>query len=185
MNVKKNIAMVLHLEKILLVMFAVVLLALVPLTPETQPLDTTTFEDRLLKDVTVQELQDIVSSYEGEKAVLINVWATWCAPCVEEFPYIVKLQRNYPDRLKVIFVSADFSDSRDRALEFLKEQEVDWTTYFKVGNDQEFIASLSEKWTGALPFTKVIDRTGNTVASWERGADYQKFEKHVKTAIKP
>jgi len=177
--------MILHFEKILLVLFAVVLFALAPLTPGSQSRDTTTIENGILKDITGQELQDIVSSYEGEKAVLINIWATWCAPCVEEFPHIVKLQRNYPDQLKVIFVSADFPDSRDRALEFLKKQEVDWTTYFKVGNDQEFIGSLSEKWTGALPFTKVIDRTGNTVASWERSADYEKFEKHVKTAIKP
>src|SRR6056297_942500 len=64
--------------------------------------------DTLLKDVTGSELQEIIESYEGEKAVLVNVWATWCAPCIEEFPEIVKLQRNYPDQLKVIFVSGDF-----------------------------------------------------------------------------
>lgn len=142
--------------------------------PEKQP---------LLKNVTGTELQKIVASYQGEKAVLINIWATWCAPCVEEFPEIVKLQRAYPDQLKVIFVSADFPDSRERALAFLKRQQVDWTTYFKTGDDQAFIEAVSSEWTGALPFTKVIAVDGTTVASWEQSARYEKFERHVKNAI--
>ncbi len=149
------------------------------------PIDQTNRQsDELLEDVTADELQEIIASYQGEKAVLINIWATWCAPCVEEFPEIVELQRNYPDKLKVIFISADFPDSRDRALDFLKKQNVDWTTYFKTGKDQEFISSLSDKWTGALPFTKVIGVDGELVTSWEQSADYEKFERHVKTAIK-
>lgn len=140
-------------------------------------------DDSLLTDVTAEELQTIIDSYKGKKAVLINIWATWCAPCVEEFPEIVKLQRAYSDQLKVIFVSADFEESRDKALSFLKEQNVDWTTYFKKGKDQQFIESLSDEWTGALPFSKVIGRDGNVVASWEQAADYSKFERHIKTAI--
>ena len=144
-----------------------------------------TSDDKLLKDITGSELQKVIDSYQGEKAVLINVWATWCAPCIKEFPEIVKLQRNYPDNLKVIFVSADFPKQRDAALEFLKEQNVDWTTYFKTGKDQQFIESLSGNWTGALPFTKVIGLNGDLVASWEQSASYEKFEHHVKTAINP
>lgn len=142
-------------------------------------------DNKLLKDVTADELQSIIGSYKGDKAVLINVWATWCAPCVEEFPEIVKLQRNYPEKLKVIFISADFENSRDKALSFLKEQNVDWTTYFKTGKDQEFIESLSKEWTGALPFSKVIGINGKVVDSWEQAASYSKFEIHVKTAINP
>lgn len=137
----------------------------------------------LLEDVTARQLHDIVNSYKGDKAVLINIWATWCAPCIEEIPDIIKLQRNYSDELKVIFVSADFSDNRDQALEFLKDQGVDWTTYFKTGDDQEFIEKLSGKWTGALPFTKIIGTDGEVVDSWEQSASYETFEKHIKTAI--
>ena len=139
----------------------------------------------LLKDVTGQELQQVISKYKGDKAVLVNIWATWCAPCVEEFPEIVRLQNNYPEKLQVIFVSGDFDESRERALAFLKEQKVDWTTYFKIGDDQEFIEALSDKWTGALPFTKVIGINGEVINSWEQSADYEKFERHIKMAINP
>lgn len=141
--------------------------------------------DPLLENATGSEIETIVNSYQGKKAVLINVWATWCAPCVEEFPEIVKLQRAYPEKLKVIFISGDFPDSRARALAFLKKQDVDWTTYFKTGDDQEFIESVSPNWTGALPFSKVIGIDGEVVASWEQSATYEKFERHVKTAINP
>lgn len=139
--------------------------------------------EHLLQDVTGGELQNIIDSYRKDKAVLVNVWATWCAPCIEEFPDIVELQRVYEDKLQVVFISADFPDNRDRALNFLKDHNVDWTTYFKTGKDQPFIEALSDKWSGALPFTKIIGKDGEVVTSWEQSADYEKFEHHIKNAI--
>lgn len=140
-------------------------------------------DDSLLKNASGQELQQVISSYEEEKVVLVNVWATWCAPCIEEFPYIVDLQQKYEDMLHVIFISADFPNQRGKALEFLKEQNVDWVTYFKTGKDQPFIEALSDEWSGALPFTKIINKEGKLVASWEQGAEYKKFERFIKKAI--
>lgn len=148
-------------------------------------LDTNEVSDPLLENINAEELETIIKSYQGEKAVLVNVWATWCAPCIEEFPEIVKIQRKYENRLQVVFISADFPDSRDRALQFLQEQGVDWTTYFKTGRDQEFIETLSNDWTGALPFSKIISKEGEVVASWENSATFSKFEKHVKQALNP
>lgn len=164
-----------YLRKIFAV---VVLLLLISGVPEVQAQD-----DNLLVDADGEKVSEIIESYRGDKAVLVNIWATWCAPCVEEFPELVKLQRAYPEQLKVIFVSADFPDSRNRALDFLKKQNVDWTTYFKTGKDQPFIESLSTEWSGALPFTKVVSKEGKVVASWEQSAEYEKFEQHVKNAI--
>lgn len=139
----------------------------------------------LLKDVTGRELQKIIASYQGEKAVLVNVWATWCAPCIEEFPDIVKIQRKYEDQLRVVFVSTDFPDSRDKALAFLKDHNVDWTTYFKTGSDEAFIEAISKEWTGAMPFTKILNKQGEVVARWENSASFSKFNKHVKRALNP
>ena len=167
------------------IVFAITFLGGVPKQQAHQQMSNGVAPDTLLKDVTATELEDIITSYRGDKAVLVNIWATWCAPCVEEFPEIVELQHNYSEDLKVILVSADFPKQRPDALNFLKKQDVNWTTYFKTGKDQKFIETLSSQWTGALPFTKIISRNGNVVASWEQSADYEKFERHVKTAIKP
>src|SRR5882672_8958026 len=61
----------------------------------------------------------------GGAAVLVNIWATWCVPCREEFGDVLKVRRNLAERgLKVILVSADFDDARDDAVRFLGERGV-------------------------------------------------------------
>lgn len=158
-------------------------IVLLILAGDTQLLMAQSQSDELLQDVTGDELTQIIESYEDDKAVLVNIWATWCGPCIKEFPDIVDLQRKYEDELRVIFVSADFPDQRKRAIEFLQKFNVDWTTYFKMGKDQPFIEAVSQKWSGALPFTKIIDKEGKVVTSWEKAAEYDKFEKFIKKAI--
>ena len=48
-------------------------------------------EQTKLLPITAENLKEIVYDFKGKKAVLVNVWALWCKPCVEEFPMIVKL----------------------------------------------------------------------------------------------
>ncbi|MGM0589399.1 MAG: TlpA family protein disulfide reductase [Bacteroidota bacterium] len=139
--------------------------------------------ETLLEPITASQIDSVVKQYRGEKAVLVNLWATWCGPCVEEFPHIVELQEKYEDQLKVIFISGDFTDPYVEVPKFLKEYKVDWTTYLKTGNDQEFIPAVDPTWSGALPFTKIYDKQGNVVARWENSADFETFHKHVKNAI--
>jgi thiol-disulfide isomerase/thioredoxin len=169
-----------NLKEIAIVVFCILLISTVPVD---NILAQNTSDEALLKNASGDELQRIIKSYQGEKVVLVNVWATWCAPCIEEFPSIVDLQEKYEDDLQVIFISADFPGQRNKALEFLREQNVNWTTYFKTGKDQPFIEALSNEWSGALPFTKVVDKRGKLVSSWEQGAEYEKFERYIKKAI--
>src|SRR5262245_25723266 len=63
----------------------------------------------------------------GAKVVLVNVWATWCAPCREEFPELVALGRAYHDRgLRLVLVCADFDDQVPIARSFLAANGVDF-----------------------------------------------------------
>ena len=80
-----------------------------------------------------------LSSYRGEKAVLLNIWATTCAPCVEEFPMIVSLGNEIKD-LEVVFVSADFDDQLGEVTNFLEEQKVTGVSFLK--NENLYIASF-------------------------------------------
>ena len=96
------------------------------------------------------------------KVVLLNMWATWCDPCVEEFPDIVMLYNKYKDQgLDVVTVSHDFVESI--ADSFLILQKADFTNYMKEiaqdGND--FIIGIDNDWYGALPATWLFDRDGN------------------------
>ena len=137
----------------------------------------------LLIDIEPDEISGILEKYIGEKVVLLNVWATWCAPCIEEFPYIIRIQREYGDDVHVVFISADFDEDRDRAIKFLEDHNVDWETYFKLGRDEDFIDALSPDWRGSLPFTQIISKNGEIVNEWIDKAEYEFFESQVLEAL--
>lgn len=118
----------------------------------------------------------------GAKATLVNVWATWCAPCVKEMPELLKLERAYRDQgLRVMLVSADFDSEAPG--QFLAKRGVEFDTWLKTGGDQEFIDVLDPRWTGALPATVIFDAKGRRRVFWEGSADYDRFEQAVLTAM--
>ena len=123
-------------------------------------------KDITLIDINSEDLLNKINYFKNEKAVLLNVWALWCKPCIEEFPMIVSLDREFED-LEVIFVSADFNDQREDVKKFLKTHNVLGESYIKVENDESFINNLLDGWDGTLPFTIVFSKSsGNIVDFW-------------------
>lgn len=129
------------------------------------------------------QLKAVIESYRDKKAVMVNVWATWCVPCVKEFPYLVELQKKYSDQLHVIFVSADFPEQDTAARVFLFRQGVEWETYLKDAPDEPFIRAMSEEWSGALPATFVYDREGRPAGFWEGAVDSGVFDEYARKVI--
>jgi thiol-disulfide isomerase/thioredoxin len=120
----------------------------------------------------------------GAKAVVLNVWATWCEPCREEFPDLVRLGHEYGGRgVRLVLVSGDFDSERPAVTQFLNEQGVDFATYIKSGDDMKFINGLNPKWTGALPATFVYDGQGRLRDFWEGKASYAKMEERLRRVL--
>ena len=120
----------------------------------------------------------------GAKATLLNVWATWCAPCREEFPELVRLEKAWRDRgLRVMFVSADFDDQLPEVRAFLAKQGVTAPSWIKTGDDMAFIDAMDKRWSGALPATFIYDSQGKLVRFWEGKADYARFESEVRAVM--
>lgn len=112
--------------------------------------------------------------------VVVNVWATWCIPCREEFPDLLRLRRSYRDRgVEVLFVSGDFASEREQTTAFLNEQGVDFPTYIKTGDDMAFINALDPKWSGALPATFIYDGQGRLRHALLGKSSYAQFEAQV------
>jgi len=145
--------------------------------------DSLRAEDLVFTSVTPDSLALVVAA-AGGKVTLVNVWASWCEPCRQEFPELVRLARTYEDEgLKVVFVSADFTEDLPNARKFLAAQGVDWPTWYKKGSDQAFIDALSPRWTGALPGTFIYDAQGKLRDSWEGKATYAKMENSVRPVL--
>lgn len=148
-----------------------------------QPAATATAaEPRVLPVDAAQLVAEVKRS--GARATLVNVWATWCAPCVREMPELLQLEQTYRDKgLRVMLVSADFDSAAPGV--FLGKRGVRFDSWIKTGGDQEFIEALEPRWSGALPVTVVFDAQGRAVRYWEGAADYARFEEAVLAVLNP
>jgi thiol-disulfide isomerase/thioredoxin len=115
---------------------------------------------------------------------MLNFWATWCKPCVSEFPMIVDMGREYENNLSVYFISVDWLDEKNKVRSFLKNQGVDWQSFIKNENDQKFINGIAQEWTGAVPFTILYGKSsGKVVDFWEGEQPEIRFRSAIIKAI--
>ncbi|MEE8184017.1 MAG: TlpA disulfide reductase family protein [Acidobacteriota bacterium] len=120
----------------------------------------------------------------GGSVTLVNVWATWCKPCLEEMPDLLRLGKEYRDRgMKVILVSGDFDTQMPAVIEFLERQGVDFPSYIKKGDDMEFIEAMNANWSGALPASFLFDAAGRQKDFWEGKISYLELEKKVRKIL--
>jgi peroxiredoxin len=118
---------------------------------------------------------------QTDKLRLINVWATWCGPCVAEFADLVTLNHMYRDRgLEFVSISADDPARTDKALKFLVSKQSSGPNYIYTGDDKyKMIEAVDPKWDGALPYTMLIDPTGKIVYAHQGAIDYDELRKII------
>lgn len=99
------------------------------------------------------------------KPLLINFWATWCDPCREEFPDLVRLDAEYKGKIDLITISLDdLAEIKRDVPKFLAQMKAEMPSYLlKSSNDEAAIASVSKSWQGGLPFTILFNAQGEPV----------------------
>jgi peroxiredoxin len=114
---------------------------------------------------TADAKQGISSGRAGRRLRLINVWATWCGPCVIELPDLVTIQRMYRRRgLDVITISMDDIEKKDGALEMLKSKHVAATNYVYSADDKDaLVSALDNEWHGPVPHTILVAPGGEVL----------------------
>jgi thiol-disulfide isomerase/thioredoxin len=136
-----------------------------------------------LKEVTHADAMTVVEQSDASITV-INFWATWCVPCVEEFPAFVKLDERLDDRgVDVMFISTDFPNQKDKVVDFLDEQGVAGPSYLKTGKTTPFVNGFSEEWSGAVPATFIYDDNGTLLDFWEGKVSYDELKHRVTTQL--
>ena len=96
------------------------------------------------------------------KPLLVNFWATWCGPCREEVPDLVKIDNKYRGRIDFITISLDFAEEIEAAVpKFLSDMKAGMPTYLLVSADENaIISSIAKDWNGALPSTILYNEKG-------------------------
>jgi thiol-disulfide isomerase/thioredoxin len=99
------------------------------------------------------------------KPLLVNFWATWCDPCREEYPDLVKIDQEYRGKIDFITVSLDDIADKDIAVpKFLTGMKAEMPSYLLVtDNEEAAMGVVSKDWTGGLPFTILYDPKGGVL----------------------
>ncbi len=133
-----------------------------------------------LDTIDVNGITELVKN-NSDKLRLINVWATWCGPCVAEFPSFVGINRMYRSRdFEFISISADDPDKKDKALQFLKKQQSSNKNYiFNMDDKYKLIDALDSTWKGELPYTILVEPGGKIVYKNNGGIDEAELKKAI------
>jgi thiol-disulfide isomerase/thioredoxin len=122
-----------------------------------------------------------IAKGDPKKLRLVNVWATWCGPCVVEFPDLVSLHRIYRGRdFEAVTVNADDPDQGGKVLEFLKKQQASMrNVHFTKADSYALVEALDPKWPGALPHTILVAPGGQVIYRSEGAFDVPKLRKAI------
>ena len=125
------------------------------------------------------KLSKLIKERKG-RPLFLNLWATWCVPCREEYPSIVKLAGENKD-VEFVGISVDFPDEVDsKIIPFLKNHKANFTNYVNAfEGDEDLINALDKSWNGALPATFIFDKTGKKIIWLEGKKSYNEFKSEL------
>ena len=140
-------------------------------------------EPDTIHPATAEQFQAVLEHHRG-KVVVVNFWATWCIPCLQELPELDLLQERYAERgLVVLAVSMDDPEKlEDRVRPFFAKRAPGLVSYLaSAGEDDsvEFVTALDPEWPGALPTTMFYDRGGELANIHLGRMLYAEFEEAV------
>ena len=137
-------------------------------------------EEIALESLDDKSLAKLVKN-DSKKYLLINVWATWCGPCVAELPELTTLHRMYRTRpFRLVTISRDEPKNKDDALRVLKENHLSSANYFSTTDHQDHFAdALDKEMPGAIPYTILIAPGGKIVYRKSGAFDPLELKKEI------
>jgi cytochrome c biogenesis protein CcmG, thiol:disulfide interchange protein DsbE len=120
-----------------------------------------------------------LSDYQGQ-VVMLNIWATWCPPCVRETPRLVRLANTYQDQgLVVLGMNTTYQDDRDKVAQFVREQQISYPILLDTNGEggRLYPARL-------MPTTYLIDREGKIVYTRVGEIDEATLDEQIAALLK-
>ncbi|MGM0613012.1 MAG: TlpA family protein disulfide reductase [Bacteroidota bacterium] len=112
------------------------------------------------QDMAVVEFEDIEKEFQknDDTVRVINFWATWCVPCVEEMPYFVEAEKKFSDdKVKFLYISLDLPKNiKNKVVPFIDKQGLQGDVVLLDDPDANtWINKVDSSWSGAIPATVI------------------------------
>lgn len=140
----------------------------------------------VVSTINTQSLKGLLSE-QRQRPLLVNFWATWCGPCREEFPDLVKIDAQYrPRSLDFVTVSLDdFSEITTGVPQFLSSMKATMPAYLLKENDPEpAINAVDPRWQGDLPATFLFNERGEVIFKHIGRVDTAELRAAIEKAVK-
>jgi thiol-disulfide isomerase/thioredoxin len=133
-----------------------------------------------LQSVDVPMIKALVAN-DTPKLLLINVWATWCGPCLTELPEFVTMNRMYRGgNFELVTISGDAPDANAKVLAALQERHVAARNYIFSSTDMDALANaLDATWPGGFPYTILVAPGGQIIQRQMGAIDSMKLRKVI------
>ena len=134
-----------------------------------------------LETLSVAGMKELLKN-DSKKLRVINVWATWCGPCIAEFSELVDTYRMFMGRdFEMYTISTDKPDKKEKVKEFLqsKHAALNNNFIFESENKYELIENFDPKWSGEIPYTVIVEPGGKIVWSSSGSLDFLEFRKAI------
>jgi thiol-disulfide isomerase/thioredoxin len=114
--------------------------------------------------IDVNGIEELMKN-DTKKLLLVNMWATWCGPCVIEIPELVTINRIYRGReFKMVTISGDNPDRINNVKKFLQDKQVSCKNYLYSGDDKSVVGEAVDKeWQGGIPYTVIVKPGGEII----------------------
>lgn len=146
----------------------------------------TTRNHQLAKVIKFRELEEYIATATDDRVKVINFWATWCAPCVKELPFIDSLMYTYdPDKVEVLLVNLDFPDELTKVNKFIQRKRIGSTVWLLDESDPNlFIDKVDPSWSGAIPATLLVRNSTAQRIFLEGELTKEELERHINKLLK-
>jgi thiol-disulfide isomerase/thioredoxin len=126
-----------------------------------------------------------IRANKTDKLRLVNVWATWCGPCVAEFDELVETNLRFRHRdFEMITIAAQFPDEKDKVQKFLEKHHASSRNYYFADTDKyKMFEALDPEWKGGLPHTLLIAPGGEVVYRATEELDFLELRRKIVPAL--
>ncbi|MCA6079025.1 redoxin domain-containing protein [Fulvivirga sedimenti] len=133
-----------------------------------------------LEEITTGGITELLKN-DSKKLLLVNLWATWCGPCIIEYPDFVEIHRMYDDRdFEFISISADNLEAKEKAHEFLQKSHSALRNFiYSEGDKYALIEAVDPEWNGSLPYTMLIEPGGKVIYRIQGSMDPQEVKRMI------
>ncbi len=137
-----------------------------------------------IEPATAETLKELRANKSG-KLRLINVWATWCGPCVSEFDELVETNLRFRHRdFELITIAAQFPDEKEKVLSFLQKHHASTKNFYFGDTDKyKLFEALDPEWKGGLPHTILIAPGGEIIYRQTEELDFLALRRAIVPAL--